>query len=834
MRKFLPSVDEFIGKNLSSFPNLDSFPNHVITELVGSGNNGLLFRAFDESTQSNIALKVVPVSNLAVLKDDKYAYLNEAKKANLLDHPSVVKYLTVLPYEDSKRTKCVIFLCNYIRGLSLKKYVKRHASEIDIPFIESFLQTIFELLYELEERNLQHGDLHAGNIIVETPEFGINPVPTFRVTDFGVNELTGDTSHANDFLYVADTLRLLLERVKYQDCSGRDRFAFNLLRTDFQFRHLIETDATADPFAKNPVDLLQKLASIDEQYQQRVGISQSKLISPFDFPNCEQIGNSHLLLKSLYSDRLLGLSDIKKRANMVITGPRGCGKTTLFRALSLEYLTSTAGDSPDDLPYVGVYYRCDDLYFAFPRYKIPLRAEALDVPVHFFTVTLVALTLEQIAVWAKRHFPDEFSRKESSLAGDLWRSFGWNPPDNPSAHTVSSLISRLRGKERRRAARKQRHVHLESEPIEGYFGPGKLFEVCRILRSRLSFLTDRQIYFFIDDYSHPKITKALQSNLNRLVLHRSPDVFFKLSTESPVSFARDDIDGKKYVESREYDLLNLGLRYISSETKFILEFLEDLFARRFKEVDAYPVKQLRDLLGSIPRNENETARAFRDKTGQDNYAGVETVAAMCSGDIHYMIRLVGTMVEEFGGVGALTSAENKPLIPAKKQHASIRSAAGSFMESVRNLPHCGQRLCDIVTAFGNVAHSFLLYENSSNQSGSPAHQASRIEPYEAVRLSNDAQEVLNDLLRYSIFIEDPRGKSRRGRIVPRFYLRRYLVPHFRLTFSRRDSLQLENNEIELLLCEPTRFEDKLRLKSTKDAERRRRVDSRQARLFSDD
>jgi hypothetical protein len=84
-----------------------------------------------------------------------------------------------------------------------------------------------------------------------------------------------------------------------------------------------------------------------------------------------------------------------------------------------------------------------------------------------------------------------------------------------------------------------------------------------------------------------------------------------------------------------------------------------------------------------------------------------------------------------------------------------------------------------------------------------------------------------------VLIEDPRGMSRRGKIVPRYYLRRYLIPHFRLTFSRRDSLELENHQIETLLCKPQQFEDAMRLKSEEDAVRRRRREpnQNQTKLF---
>ena len=829
MRRNLPPIGLFLGKRI------ERFPNHVIEEYIDSGNNGHLFRAFEASTGSNLAFKFVPVENLPEENGEQQAYLNEAKKANQLDHPSVVKYIDVFPYNGPKKEiKCVVFVSNYIKGQNLKDYMRKHRSEINIPFVETFLRTMFELLYELKERKLQHGDLHAGNVLVSTPEFDIYQRPTFRVTDFGVRELTGQTSHVSDYLYVAEILKQLLEQIQYGNCEGRDRYVYDILRLEFLARHLIETDTSADPLAYNPRGLLAKLDSVDDQYSAEKKNPVTTLVSPFDYPNCEQIGNSHLLLKSLYSDRLLGLSKIQERSNLILTGPRGCGKTTVFRALSLEYLMSTENDDPSNMTYIGIYYRCDDLYFNFPRYQTPDRNEALDVPVHFLTVTLIGTALDQIYTWAKRHFPDELRKKEEILVTGLWELFGWQPPGNPTARQLPTLVDRLRGRERKRAAEKQRFVHVRDQPIEGYFGPGTMFEACRLIREKLSFLHQRQFYFFVDDYSHPKITKDLQANLNRLVMHRNPDVFFKLSTESPVSFAREDVDGKQYVESREYDLLNLGLRYISSAPEQTLEFLEDLFARRFQVVKEYPVENLEDVLGSMPRNENDTARAFRHKRGRGKYAGKETVAAMCSGDIHYMIRLVSSMVEDFGGQGALAKAETEPRIPPQQQHDSIRAAAGSFMESVRTLPRWGQKLADIVSAFGNVAHSYLVYETSSNQTGNPPHQASRIEPYEPLQLSSESRRILDELLRYSILIEDPRGMSRRRKIVPRFYLRRYLVPHFQLTFSRRDSLQLKNTDIETLLRNPRQFEDKKRLKSKGDAERRRGLNTSQRDFLKDE
>src|SRR5207247_10273026 len=124
-----------------------------------------------------------------------------------------------------------------------------------------------------------------------------------------------------------------------------------------------------------------------------------------------------------------------------------------------------------------------------------------------------------------------------------------------------------------------------------------------------------------------------------------------------------------------------------------------------------------------------------------------------------------------------------------------------------------------VATFGNDSPSQLNVVDSKNEEGSPPKQASRIEPYEPFVLSDKAQRFYDELLRYSVFIEDFRGKSRRGSVVPRLYLRRFLIPHFNLTFSTRDSIELEPRDFEAFLCDPKGFEQRFRPKSSDDAQR---------------
>jgi len=211
-------------------------------------------------------------------------------------------------------------------------------------------------------------------------------------------------------------------------------------------------------------------------------------------------------------------------------------------------------------------------------------------------------------------------------------------------------------------------------------------------------------------------------------------------------------------------------------------------------------------------NHNEEARQIREDH-KSEFWGKETLSRLCSGDIHYLIGLVRDMVALSGGVSGISANRPAPRVPPADQNKAIREAAGNFLKNLRSIPRHGERLVEVVTAFGNVAHSFLKFHDSTNESARPPHQATRIEPYEPLTLSDEAQSIYDELLRYSVFIEDVRGKSRRGKVVPRLYLRRFLIPHFNLTLSLRDSVQLEPREFEQFLLNPRLFEDRFRLRS---------------------
>lgn len=816
MEKHLPDANFFIGKDI---PDL---PGYKIVEKIGSGQKGHVFKAHSQRMNHDLACKIIPRANLKEETPDSPGWKEEFLKPNTLNSRFVVEVSQFLEWpNEEKKIEYVVLISDFVQGKNLKDHIAGKQYTVEIHFIERFLKDMMSLFYSMEQRGFFHGDLHDKNILVEdlTGQLGGEKY-MFKVTDFGVTAASSDVQPRDDYEQLAVILKKLLSKVDFQQLSPRDKFVFNLLNNEFLARYLTEKDTTRDALVRNPRRLYDKLDQMDSNFNKRLEYG-SKLLTPFDYLSCEQIGESHNVLNALYSDLFLGLQDIEIPNNLVLTGPRGCGKSTVFKSLSLEHRFQVKKDDPKDIRYIGIYYRCDDLYAAFPRYRLPEQGENFyNIPVHYLTVTLIREVLKSIEAWGRSHFSEEFSRREVQISSLVWDSLE-HPrilrPQEPGADSFKTLISRL-DKERGRIHNK--HIQLiYKNPIkaEYLFGPEILIRVCDILLGNFSFLRGRPFYFFIDDYSIPKISEDLQRNLNRLFMQRTSVVFFKLSTESPVSYSRSDIDAKEYVEGREFKLVNLGLAYLGAKHHDKFTFLDDVFIRRFGAVDNYPVQNLDELIGNydLPSN-NEIARKIRKEPKNQEW-GKQMLFELCSGDIFYIIELAGKMVFKAGGIQSISANRYTPKIKNKTQIDAIREEAGIFLDNLSRIEG-GENLVKVVTAFGNVAHSYLKYRNSRNEANKPPYQAIRIEPMEEPNFTLEAQKIYKNLLRYSLFIEDPRGKSIRGKVVPRLYLRRSLIPFFNLTFSTRDSLRLDNEYLELLFLDPVRFEKIKIIKKENQAE----------------
>ena len=332
MRANLPNKDYFIDRTLPARSDL------TIIEWKNSGNNAHLFRGYSQVLKRDLACKIIPRANLLFGPNHSELWREEVHKADVLRNSSVVRFEGIEEWKDlDAGIDCVVLISAFIDGPCLRDFLRQQKETANVAFICDWLSTMLNLFNEMKEKNITHGDFHTGNILVEDQSSYnlIGPQYVFRVTDFGVAEATSDHRFKDDYQQLASVLQQLLQAVKYTDETQKDKFIFKTLRDHFVGRHLMETDPTRDPLARQPAELLKRLQELDAEFARSAEAEPDHLITPFDFLSCEQIGHAPALLHALYSDRFLGLPEIESQNNVVVTGPRGCGKTTVFRSQSL-------------------------------------------------------------------------------------------------------------------------------------------------------------------------------------------------------------------------------------------------------------------------------------------------------------------------------------------------------------------------------------------------------------------------------------------------------------------------------------------------------------------
>ena len=697
------------------------------------------------------------------------------------------------------------------------------------------VKELLQVLQALKETHVAHGDLHEGNIMVANPDPRfIVQKPRIKVTDFGIGTSNLNKAPRDDYLDVAMICSNLLR--KYVDparLEGEDRYFRSRFLTDFLEKQLVETDVTVGDFVRNPAELMESLNGIRGQYKKiEVTGTRSKLARPFDYLSCEHFGDSFELLQKLYSRNFPGYQELDRRINTILTGPRGCGKTTVFKNLSLKTQLLGKEHTPPE-SFLGIYYHCSDLSFAFPYTIDKLGDSEQKTITHYFNLAILCETLDTLVV------ADEHDLKVQQEALDRLQGFiqGWlityrNPPMGTSIlrHLLSLMTA---AKEEFRDNIDKYGMTTEKWPHDkcsmSLLPQDFIMRLCRLLHDCIPWLRETPFYFFLDDYSLPKVSNEVQFTLHNFILNRYSELFFKISTESVISFVPQDAKGKLFEEGREYEIIDLGDYFLhaSSETK--QDFMGEIVNNRLKNAEEFEW-ECRSIENLLANSSNKTYVELAEaiKSGKTvRYSGWKTIVDLCSGDIANILRLIRNVFS----LSTLKGVAKFP-ISDEIQDQSIRETSGEFFEKFKAIPGTGPQIVRIVQAFGEVANYYLRTRRSKNVKTNPPYQAFRIELLEAPKLEENQpykelvkgsldmnpQKLFNDLVKYGVFIRDVKGKSQRGSVVPRLYLRRLLIPTFLLTPSKRDHIRVDAKEFKMLLAEPEKFKTHMIGKSYRESE----------------
>jgi serine/threonine protein kinase/Tfp pilus assembly protein PilF len=156
--------------------------HYTISEHIGAGGMGVVWKAWDTKLQRDVALKTLPVQPE---REARRRFLREAQMASALNHPNIV---TV--YEIDSDGDIDFIVMEFVRGRTLHSLIKT-----DRPPVAQALNyaiQIVEGVAKAHTAGIVHRDLKPGNIMVTDEGF-------IKVLDFGLAKLTPEStasSHA--------------------------------------------------------------------------------------------------------------------------------------------------------------------------------------------------------------------------------------------------------------------------------------------------------------------------------------------------------------------------------------------------------------------------------------------------------------------------------------------------------------------------------------------------------------------------------------------------------------------------------------------------------------
>jgi len=133
-------------------------PARKVIRLVGSGGMGVVYEAIDERLDRRVALKALH-PHLTNTPETRDRLLREARLAARVEHENVVRIYAIHEDEDG--------LClemQFIEGTPLSKLLKGHP--LTPSQASDLLRQVLEALVACHAKNVIHGDLKPGNLLV--------------------------------------------------------------------------------------------------------------------------------------------------------------------------------------------------------------------------------------------------------------------------------------------------------------------------------------------------------------------------------------------------------------------------------------------------------------------------------------------------------------------------------------------------------------------------------------------------------------------------------------------------------------------------------------------